>query len=349
MLRARLLPLLLLASLAALAAERELSFPGFNAQPLKGSVLEGSKHPYFAVLVAGSGPTDRNWSNPLIGKPSHGGRDFALWLQAQGIGSLRYDKRFIGSKDPSLDISLDAQVGDIRAALQAARKLPEAKGRKLLLIGHSEGALLSLLAAQESDALLLLGLPGQSLHKQILEQVAGQFIQAGVPDEITKPNMDYLAESLDRVSAGQPIQAVGEGVLPAISNLVGLLSRPESLAFFRATMELDPWRLAARVAVPHAAVWGEKDVQCWKPIVPASFKGTVIDLPGANHLLKLEPRPRKELSGANAASAYGDDTPMADLGPIAAWLATLPGTIAPAAPSLQRPKEAPWISPAPSR
>ena len=72
------------------------------------------------MVVAGSGPTDRNWSNPLL-PASYGGRDFAGWLQKQGIGSLRYDKRFIGSKDPALDISLDAQVGDIRGALAAAR------------------------------------------------------------------------------------------------------------------------------------------------------------------------------------------------------------------------------------
>jgi len=92
--------------------------------------------------------------------PSHGGRDVAAWLQAQGIGSLRYDKRFIGSKDPKLDISLDAQVGDIKAAMAAARALPEAKGKKLLLVGHSEGALLSLLAAGEADAGDLVGRKG---------------------------------------------------------------------------------------------------------------------------------------------------------------------------------------------
>src|SRR5512133_4110558 len=123
----------------ATAPDRELTFPGFNAFPLKGSVKAGGVHPYFAVMVAGSGPTDRDWSNPLIPTPSHAGRDFAAWLHEQGIGSLRYDKRFIGSKDPKLDLSLDAQVGDLKAALQAARALPEARGKKRLLVGHSEG------------------------------------------------------------------------------------------------------------------------------------------------------------------------------------------------------------------
>lgn len=306
-------------------AERGLSFPGFNAFQLNGSILGGGAHSHFAVLVAGSGPTDRDWSNPLIPKASHAGRDFARWLQSRGIGSLRYDKRFIGSRDASLDISLDAQVGDIRAALLAARKLPEAKGRKLLLIGHSEGALLSLLAAQDADALLLLGLPGQSLRRQILDQVRAQFDQGGLAPEVTRRNLDYLASGLERLAAGEEVPAAGEGVLPALVSLMKGLARPESLGFFRATMDLDPWRLAARLAMPHAAAWGDRDVQTWKPVVPATFKGAVIDLPGANHLLKREVRPAAELSGANASSAYGDDTPMVDLAPLAEWLHQLAG------------------------
>ncbi len=322
----RILAVLLLLAFPGLGAEREVGFPGFNAHPLKGSVLEAGRHPYFAVLVAGPGPTDRDWSSPLIPLPSHGGRDFARWLQGQGLGSLRYDKRFIGSKDAALDISLDAQVGDIRAALQAARKLPEAKGRRLLLVGHSEGALLSLLAVQDADALLLLALPGQSLRHQVLEQVRRQFAQAGFPPEATSRNLDYLAEALERIATGRPAAAPGEGVLPALTQLVAMLARPESLGFLRATMDLDPWRLAARVVVPHAAAWGDRDAQAWKPLVPPTFKGSVLDLPGANHLLKRETRPAADLSGANAGSAYGDDTPLADLAPVAAWLATLPGT-----------------------
>ena len=162
---------------------RTTGFPGFNAFPLQGSVKAGGAHPYFAVMVAGSGPTDRDWSNPLIPGPSHGGRDIAAWLQAQGIGSLRYDKRFIGSKDAKLDISLDAQVGDIKAALRAARLLPEAKGKKLLLVGHSEGALLSLLAAGDAEAALLLAMPGTSMGKLIRAQVKGQLDAALAPPD----------------------------------------------------------------------------------------------------------------------------------------------------------------------
>ncbi len=298
--------------------DRDLAFPGFNAFPLKGSVRAATGHGYFAVLVAGSGPTDRNWSNPLL-PASSGGRDFAAWLQRQGIGSLRYDKRFIGSKDPTLDISLDAQVGDIRAALAAARAQPEAKGRKLLLIGHSEGALLALLAWADADALLLLEPPAASMAKTIQAQLRLQ-----LPETTAKANLAYMDSVYAAIRAGQPTPEGGPDIFPALVKLGKALMAKESLGFVRATLDLEPLALAQRVGVPCALAWGDKDVQTWKPErLPEGFKPPVIEVKDANHLLKRETRPRADLSGANAASTYGDDTPMADLSPLAAWLKAL--------------------------
>jgi len=62
-------------------------------------------------------------------------------------------------------------------------------------------------------------------------------------------------------------------------------------------------------------------VQTVKPAtLPAAFPGTVIELPEANHLLKHEARPKADLNGASALSAYGDDTPLGDLAPLVPWL-----------------------------
>ncbi|HEY3270412.1 MAG TPA: alpha/beta fold hydrolase [Geothrix sp.] len=314
------------AQVAAVPAQpdREITFPGFNAFPLKGSVKSGGAHPYFAVMVAGSGPTDRDWSNPLIPTPSHGGRDFAAWLQGQGIGSLRYDKRFIGSKDPKLDISLDAQVGDLRAALQASRALPEARGKKLLLVGHSEGALLSLLAAGEADAALLLAMPGLSMGRVILAQVKAQLDVAGAPAEVAQANLGYLEGALASIRQDKPLPEAGAQVAPGVVRLARVLAQAESRGFVRDTLDLDPWALAQRLPVPCAVVWGDRDVQTWKPdAVPPGFKGAVIEVPEANHLLKRETRPRASLDGAAASAAYGDKTPLADLAPVAQWLKAL--------------------------
>lgn len=296
--------------------DREITFPGFNGFALHGSVRAGGAHPYFAVMVAGSGPTDRDWSNPMIPVASHAGRDFAGWLQAQGLGSLRYDKRFIGSRDPKLDISLDAQVGDLKAALAAARQLPEAKGKKLLLVGHGEGALLSLLAAGNADAVLLLALPGRDMATTIKEQLRPQ-----LPPEKAAANLAYLDDVFQAIRRNQPTPEPGDEVYPALGRLARGLMAPETLDFVRDTLDLDPWTLAARLTGPAAIAWGDSDVQTWRPAtVPATFHGTVLELPGANYLLRRETRPRADLTPASAMTAYGDSTPLADLAPLAAWL-----------------------------
>jgi hypothetical protein len=294
--------------------DRDIGFAGFNLTPLKGSVLP-AEGPLFAVLVAGSGPTDRNWSNPMLPK-GQAGKDFALWLQGQGVASLRFDKRFIGSQNPKLDISLDAQLGDIRAALKAARSLPEAKGKKLLLIGHSEGALLGMMAASDTDALLLIGLPAQSMGQTILAQLRLQ-----LPPLTAAANLGYMEKAFEAIRKGRPAPEGSPEVYPQIVTLAKNLMRTESLDFVRSTLDLDPWTLAARISVPCALAWGDRDVQTWKPErVPNTFKGAIIDLPETNHLLRKESRSRAELNGSNAGSGYGGDTPMADLGALAAWL-----------------------------
>ncbi|HTL97885.1 MAG TPA: alpha/beta hydrolase [Holophagaceae bacterium] len=307
-------------------ADREVAFPGFNGVALKGSIRASASPaqgpPYFVVMVAGSGPTDRDWSNPLIPFPSHGGRDFAAWLASQGLGSLRYDKRFIGSRDPKLDISLDAQVGDIKAAIAAARALPEAKGKKLLLAGHSEGALLSLLAASDADALLLIGLPPKPMGALIEEQVGRQL--EGAPEAVRKANMDYLRGTLDAIRHATEPPKAGEQVFPALQSLGKSMMAPESVGFVRGTLDLDPWKLAARSAVPTAAVYGEEDEQSFPPEkAPADFHGAFLLIPQANHLLKRETRAKADLSAPLAVSAYGDDTPLADLSKLGAWIKAL--------------------------
>ena len=208
--------------------------------------------------------------------------------------------------------------------MQAARALPEAKGKKLLLVGHSEGALLSLLAAGEAEAALLLALPSTSMGKLIVAQVKGQLVAAGAPAEVSAENLGYLETALEAIRKGRDLPQAAPGVAPGLVALGHGLARPESRGFVRDLLDLDPWGAVLRLPIPCAIAWGDRDIQTWKPdLVPAEFKGTVIQIPEANHLFKRETRAKAGLSGAAAMTTYGDSTPLADLAPLAAWLKTL--------------------------
>lgn len=298
-------------------APRNVVFEGFNQLPLNGTVVPAEGSPLFAVLVADSGPLDRDWSEPRL--PAHAGRALAEWLRDQGVGSLRFDKRISASRDPKLNTSLDAQSGDVEAAVAAARALPEARNRRILLVGHGEGALLSLLRAQDADALLLLAMPSQPMARTITDQIALQ-----LPADKAAPNLAYLKAAFQAIRENRPTPAPGPDVLPALARLARALMAPETLAFVRDTLDLDPWAMASRAPVPVAVAWGGKDIQTWKPArIPEGFRGAVLEIPGANHVFRQEPRPRGELDGASALEGYRDDRPLADLAPISAWLKTL--------------------------
>lgn len=106
-----------------------------------------------ALLIAGSGPTDRDGNNP------QGGHNDALKKLAQvlarnGIASLRYDKRGVAASRAATpdekDLSVERYVADVEDWARLLRDDP--RFDRLILIGHSEGALIASLAAPGSQA-----------------------------------------------------------------------------------------------------------------------------------------------------------------------------------------------------
>jgi len=299
--------------------DRDVQVQGFNGIKLNASVKgTQSQVPWFAVLVQDAGITDRDGKNPASPKVRTG-LAVAELLRDIGIGSIRYDKRIVGARNPRLDVSLDAQMGDLSAVISATRALPEAKGKRILLVGHGEGALLSLLAASHADALLMLAPPSGTMAATIKSQIEVQ-----LPDSIKEPNMDYLDSVFQAIRDSKPIPEAAASVHSAVSQLGRSLMAPATLGFVKSTLDLNPWVMASRISIPIAAVWGDKDIITYKPPrLSDVYKGTIIEIPNANHHFREEVRHRDALDGASAISNYSDDIPMADLSAVIAWIKSL--------------------------
>jgi alpha-beta hydrolase superfamily lysophospholipase len=168
--------------------QRQVRFAAGDGTMLAGSLLLPliSEVQYVpgVVLVAGSGPTDRDGNNSGIAVKIDLLRQIAELLANAGIASLRYDKRGIGqsTKPPNTVVGAEAFftwenfIGDVQAAHAELLRHDEVKPYATALLGHSEGGLLALAAAKamlsrKPYAVVLAATPGLPLQEILRRQI----------------------------------------------------------------------------------------------------------------------------------------------------------------------------------
>src|SRR4029077_10740142 len=138
----------------------------------------GVEKPPVAVLIAGSGSTDRDGNGPQV-KPATL-KKLAEQLAARQIATLRYDKRGAGGWKPEFgrheDFRFKDYVDDTVALVDYLRG--SGKFSKIILVGHSEGGLVAILTARrvQIDRLVLLATAarrqGDMLKAQLEKRIA---------------------------------------------------------------------------------------------------------------------------------------------------------------------------------
>lgn len=249
--------------------------------PLAGTLrhFSGAQGPV-ALIIPGSGPTDRDGNNPL-GVRASSYRLLAEQLAAQGIISVRIDKRgLFGSAaavpNPNSVTIADyvtdtaAWVGTIRAQTGASC---------VWLIGHSEGGLIALSAAQEVEnlcGLVLVATAGRPLGDLLKSQLRDNPANA--------PLIGAADASIDQLALGRRVDT------SALPRQLQPLFYPEVQGFLISAFAIDPADLIARVRLPILIVQGARDlqisVQDAERLQAASRSAELVILPHANHVLK---------------------------------------------------------------
>jgi hypothetical protein len=248
-----------------------------GAQHLAGTLTrpEGAAGPVPVVLiVAGSGPTDRD-GNSSLGLRSDVYKKLARGLATRGIASVRYDKRGIGASAFTGEVSTVAFDDFTADAVAGARALAvDRRFSRVVLVGHSEGALLVERAANG-------GAP-----------VAGVVMLAGMGRRFTAVLREQMARQLDgaRLAAYDSLMALflGPGPMPEVPPDLRALLHPSVRRFIQTENAIDPAAEARRLPVPLLVVQGATDIQVSVPdaeaLRAARPAAEVHILPDANHL-----------------------------------------------------------------
>jgi pimeloyl-ACP methyl ester carboxylesterase len=283
--------------------------------------------PPVVLLIAGSGPTDRDGNQSGHGPGEL--RQIAEALAEHGIASLRYDKRAVGrSAVPANfredDLVIGSFVDDAAAWLAWLEQRADLGPR--IVAGHSEGGLIAILLAKRApvSALVLLATPGRRFGDVLREQLSA----ASTP----KPILDEALAALAALERGESVANVS-------SPLLALL-RPSVQPFIRSLMAIDPPTELAQARIPVLVAQGGHDLQVSEADAAALLRArpdaVVFRSAEMNHVLKLAPAER-----AAQDKAYSD--PSVPLAPvlvdaIAAFVRDRPPGSAEGAPPGQRPK-----------
>jgi pimeloyl-ACP methyl ester carboxylesterase len=281
MLRVLVLTLTLFTGFAqATVLQRPITLDTGSGELFGSLLLPKSDTPVPVVLIiSGSGPTDRDGNN------IEGGRNDSLkrlaWVLAKhNIASVRFDKRGVAASlaatPDERNLSVEAYVSDAEAW---ARKLKtDPRFGQLILLGHSEGALIATLAAPSVDAAAVISLSGSA---RPIDQVIRQQLSNRLPP----PLMQRSNELLDSLKAGH----VDDNVPPQLEVIFRPSVQPYMISLFRQ----DPAAAFAKLKMPALIIQGSNDIQVGvgdaKMLKAAKPDAELVVIEGMNHVMRIVP------------------------------------------------------------
>jgi pimeloyl-ACP methyl ester carboxylesterase len=288
------------------------------------------------VLIAGSGPTDRDWNSPLLPGKNGSAKLLAEELGKRGVVVLRFDKAGVGANKTSLENkTFDVYRDQAQAALAYLRTRPDVAADALVIAGHSEGGMHAMRVAVAEGphiaGLMLLSASGRSMEKLILAQIEPQ-LRTAIPARADAELASFRAALTDFL-AGKAVDPKNASTLPPLQQLVAAIVNPATATLSRSTLGFDPLPELGKVRVPIFIYNGRHDIQVDPTLDAQALAGandrerTELHLASeADHVLKHEMRSIDELRAnlmdvQTMMNAEGRTLDPATLEAIATWLA----------------------------
>lgn len=229
--------------------------------------------PPIVLVIAGSGPTDRNGNQ--FGMVNNSLKFLAQDLAEKGIASVRYDKRGVGKsacQQIEEEVTFEHFIND--AACWLSKLEHSNKFSNLFIAGHSEGSLIGMVAAKRGGANGFISIAGvgRRIDELLLEQLS-PYPEAMV--NVSKAILDSLL-------LGKPVANV--------SPLLYSLFRPSVQPYMISWLKYNPAEQLAQLTIPILIIQGTTDIQVQvkdaELLKSANPNAKLAIIEGMNHVLK---------------------------------------------------------------
>ena len=232
------------------------------------------------LIIAGSGPTDRDGNSAMLAGKNNSLKMLAQSLATANIASLRFDKRGIAASAAAgpkeADLRFENYVDDAAAWVEQLRH--DKRFSTVTIIGHSEGALIGAIATARThpNAFISVAGVGRSAGLVLREQMNGK-----LPAPLFQANEKILRE----LEAGRTT----EDVPPALKSLYRSSVQPYLISWFK----YNPSEIVASIKEPILICQGTTDIQVALEEAEALKKNApaaqLVIIVGMNHVLKTVP------------------------------------------------------------
>jgi hypothetical protein len=257
-----------------IATEKTVSITN-KGVAIEGSLLSGSTAQKLVIIIAGSGPTDRN-GNSIAGINCNAYKLLAEELSKNNIASFRYDKRGIAKssiKDFSeKNLLFDDYVND---AIAIYNYLKDSSGfKKIYFAGHSEGSLIGMIASERTKADGYISIAG-----------AGRPINVIIAEQVTKQS-PIIGKQTDSLLTVLKTKNKIDSVPPYLLSLL----RPSIQPYMVSWMKYDPQSEIKNVKCSILILQGTCDIQVKtldaQYLYDANKKAKLEIIEGMTHVLK---------------------------------------------------------------
>ena len=254
---------------------QEIVISSFDNHKIYGSLLKYEKSKSnLAIIISGSGPTDRDGNNSSI--KGNYLKILADELYNKGISSYRFDKRGVAK---SLgDLTSDDQIkfqdftNDVDEIIKYFRE--SNAYNSITVIGHSEGSLIGMIAGQKSE-----------LDKFISIAGAGEDYLTVIQRQLSN-RAPYIKSMSDPIIAQLRAKKLVDSVPPMLNNLFG----PGVQRFLIEASSYEPTEEISKLNIPILIIQGTNDIQIElkdaQMLYDAAPSSTLKIIEGMNHVFR---------------------------------------------------------------